>query len=203
MPVECTVTDGHRSGMEGTRVLSWPWTEERDPADSRRVRKVVDWASPSVVMDFCDGAASEEVDVTTVHDTVDRETDCTVFHGPEWTLGGPVSEVRDRYTSDIVFPTSWGRPDEQVVAVDPWRVLADDCHRHIVRTRSGVTVLNPCPPGSVGPGWHLTWIESRTEVEYADPVPHRDNHVLEGVGDHHADRICKPLHRTPAARPGS
>ena len=180
MPMECTNTGGHRSGLAGTRVLSWPWTEERDPLDSRSVRIRVDWSSPTVVQDFCAGGASEEVDVTTVHDTVNRETVCTVFHAPEWTRGGPVGQERDRYTSDIVFPPSWNRPDEQVVALDPWRVLADDCHRHVVRSRTGETRVGSCPVGWSGSGRYQRWVETRTEVLYADPVPHRADHVLPG-----------------------
>ena len=180
MAVECTITVGHRAGESGTRILSYPWSEGRHPDDSRVVQKVVDWTSPTVEMDFCRDGTSEDVDVTTVHDIQTRNTVCTVFHSAQWTRGGPVRQERDRYTSDIVFPPSWNRPDRQVVAVDPWRLLADDCRKHVARSRTGQTRTGNCPSGYTGSGIYETWVETWTDVEYADPVPHVADHVLPG-----------------------
>lgn len=180
MPVECTIAGGHRAGQAGTRILSFSWTEDRVPGDPRSVRKVVDWASPTVLQDFCAGAAAEEVDVTTIRDLVTQVTACAVFHGTSWNLGGPVGEERDRYTSDIVFPASWGRPDEQVVALDPWRVTRDDCRRQVARSASGETRIGNCPSGYTGAGRYQLWRETWTWVEFADPVPYRSDYELPG-----------------------
>ena len=182
MLFECTISGGHRAGRAGTRVISYPWREQRDPNDSRAVVKITDWASPTVVHDLCrDGSASEEVDASTVHDLVRRQTACTAFHSSaEWTLGGPVGEERDRYTSDIRFPASWNRPDEQVVALDPWRVASNNCRKHVSKSANGETRTGDCPSGYTGSGQYDTWTEKWKWVEYAAPVPHVADHELAG-----------------------
>ncbi len=180
MLFKCQISGGYRSGHPGSIVREFDWREQRDPNDPRAVETIVDWGNPRVTLDFCRGAASEDVDVTTVHDIVSQATACTVFHGAIWNRGGPVGEERDRYTSDVMFPVSWSRPDEQVVALDPWRVTADNCHRYIARTGNGETMTGSCPSGYTGSGRFQTWTENWTWVEYADPVPFSANHELSG-----------------------
>ena len=183
MALECTIASGHRAGEQGTRVVAYGWTEQRDPNDSRKVVKMVDWTTATVVLDLCrDGTASEEVDVTTVHDLVTRPFTCLAYHSSaEWDLGGPVIEERDRYTSDIVFPPSWNRPDERVVALDPWRVQKDDCRKHVDMSLEGETRTGDCPAGYYGPGIYQNWTDYWTQVIYAAPVPFVADHKLAGT----------------------
>ena len=183
MALECTIASGHRAGEQGTRVVAYAWSEARDPNDSRKVVKVVDWTTATVVLDLCrDGAASEEVDVTTVHDLVTRPFSCLEYHSSaEWDIGGPVIEERDRYTSDIVFPASWNRPDERVVALDPWRVQFDDCRKHVPMSLEGETRTGDCPAGYSGPGVYDLWTDYWTQVIYAAPVPFVATHKLAGT----------------------
>ena len=90
-------------------------------------------------------------------------------------------EERDRYTSDIVFPASWNRPDERVVALDPWRVQFDDCRKHVPMSLEGETRTGDCPAGYSGPGLYDLWTDYWTQVVYAAPVPFVATHQLAGT----------------------
>ncbi len=98
-----------------------------------------------------DGPAFEEVGAVTVHDLVTRQTSCSTFHSSaEWTL----NEERDRYTSDIGLPPCRGRPDEQVVAPDPWRVASNTCRKHVLKSANGETWSGPPDGHDPYDGWH-------------------------------------------------
>ncbi len=177
MPVECRIGSGPFAGTVSMRMMSYPWTEQRQPDDARRTAFVVDWGGPTVLKDFCDGGPGEQVDVNRLRRVESRSRSCASVHGGGWDLGG-VREDRSIWTTAVTFPDSWNRPAARMTSIDPWAIAADDCRRERRRSEDRAQTLS-CPQGQVG-----TVVETRRrswlQVEYAGPVPHRGAHEKPG-----------------------
>ncbi len=213
-PVECTSPTGLRS----MRVMQYPWTEQRVPADDYKVQRVVDWTAGIVMHDHCRGGVGEVVDedVDITYEYRDRTCDEEYTGGPRaWVddHNGPsdARHRRQKRESTITFPPSWNRPDQIVISFEPWTRFEDDCRLQVAQsdTReeggcSGVTYSrdwveitypSPLPPVAnyIKPGSDTGWVQSGT-YDRCPPPDSGDDDNDDGGGNQYCVSGCGTDH---------
>lgn len=196
-------------GGEAVIIESYPWTEQAvgpTGRDRLLVETVVDYTSPSVIMDHCGTRPAEEVEIAVTTEVESRSPTCLSVHGAIWDLG-TVQQWRCRYDTTTTFPPSWSESPRTNSAFDPW-----ERRLPLLPIERGSTCADPRSLLIAGEGAdNCARRETRTVQEggcagilhtwthhvFADPVPHQADYEVPGT------RVSTPYNRCPPPGGGS